>query len=191
MIASLTSLCFEFWMQFVEPPIRCPRNNIFSATATAAVWTVVTWCAKNKLRAAQKKERKIEQVCVCERERKHWQICMYESRLGAVKNPLCLSLLRLTFTPKRTEPVLEPVLAPIQTEGRVLLAVPCDQIGQYFGLLGNLSKPVATISLPQSSPFLGNFCKGVKIYYFSSETIFGKLLQTFGDFYLVTLLEHN
>ena len=39
--------------------------------------------------------------------------------------------------------------------------------------LGQLLKPLATINLPQSPPFFGNFCKGVKIYHFSSETIFG------------------
>ena len=36
-------------------------------------------------------------------------------------------------------------------------------------------------------PFIGNFCKGVKIYHFYSEIIYRQLLQTFGDFYLVTL----
>ena len=42
--------------------------------------------------------------------------------------------------------------------------------------------PLAAINLPKSPTFLGNFCKGVKIYHFSSEIIFGELLQTFGDF---------
>ena len=52
--------------------------------------------------------------------------------------------------------------------------------------LGNFSKPLATINLPKST-FLGNFCKGVKIFNFSSEIIFGQLLKTFGNFLLVTL----
>ena len=56
-----------------------------------------------------------------------------------------------------------------------------------FCTLGNFFKPLATINLPKSLTFLGNFCKGVNIYQFSSEIIFGQLLQTFGDFYLVTL----
>ena len=43
------------------------------------------------------------------------------------------------------------------------------------------------VSSMQSPTFLGNFCKVVKIYHFSSEIIFGHLLQTFGDFFLVTL----
>ena len=46
---------------------------------------------------------------------------------------------------------------------------------------------MATISLPKSPTFLGNFCKGVKIFYFYSEIIFGQLLKTFGYFLLVTL----
>ena len=54
--------------------------------------------------------------------------------------------------------------------------------------LGKFLKPLATINLPNLLPFLGNSCKGVNIYHFSSEIIFGQILQTFGDFYLVTLL---
>ena len=40
---------------------------------------------------------------------------------------------------------------------------------------------------PNLPAFLGNFRKGVKIYHFYSEITFRQLLQTFGDFYLVTL----
>ena len=40
----------------------------------------------------------------------------------------------------------------------------------------NFLKPLATINLPQSSPFLGNFCKGVKIIH-----LLGKLFL--GNFY--------
>ena len=64
----------------------------------------------------------------------------------------------------------------------------CDQIGQFFCTLGNFLKPLVMINLPKSTTFLGNFCKGVKIYHFSCEIIFGQLLETFGDFILVTLL---
>ena len=42
--------------------------------------------------------------------------------------------------------------------------------------LGNFSKPVATINLPKSPTFLGNFCKGVNINHFSSKIIFVQLL---------------
>ena len=58
---------------------------------------------------------------------------------------------------------------------------PCDQIGRVFALL----KPLATINLPESLTFLGNFCKGVKINHSSSEIIFGQHLKAFGDFFLV------
>ena len=52
---------------------------------------------------------------------------------------------------------------------------------------GQLFQALATINLSKFLTFLGNFCKGIKIQQFSSEIIFGQLLQTFGDFYLVTL----
>ena len=51
-----------------------------------------------------------------------------------------------------------------------------------YWTLGDFLKTLATINLPKS--LLGNFCKGVKIYHFSSEIIFGQRLLTFGDFYL-------
>ena len=57
-----------------------------------------------------------------------------------------------------------------------------------FCTLGNFFKPLGIINLPKSLTLLGNFRKGVKILNFSCEIIFGQLLQTFGDFYLVTLL---
>ena len=69
-------------------------------------------------------------------------------------------------------------------------AVNAHSVGPDWAIywtLGNFSKPLATIYLPKSPTFLGNFCKGVKIYHFSSEIIFGQLLWTFGDFFLVTL----
>ena len=45
-----------------------------------------------------------------------------------------------------------------------------------YGTLGYFLKPLATINLPKSPTFLGNFCKGVKIYHFSNEIIFGQPL---------------
>ena len=45
-----------------------------------------------------------------------------------------------------------------------------------YWTLGNFLKPLATIDLPKSPTSLGKFCKGVKIYNFSSEIIFGQLL---------------
>ena len=52
---------------------------------------------------------------------------------------------------------------------------------------GQVLKPLAVINVPEFPTFFGNFCKGVKIYNFSSEIILGQLLLTFGYFYLVTL----
>ena len=49
------------------------------------------------------------------------------------------------------------------------------RLGDFLDL-DNFSKPLATINLPNSPTFLGNFCKGVKNYHFSSEIIFGQLL---------------
>ena len=60
-----------------------------------------------------------------------------------------------------------------------------------FCTLGIFLKPLAPINMPKSPTRLGNFCKGVKIYHFSSEIFFGQLLQTFGDFLLLTLDSNN
>ena len=48
--------------------------------------------------------------------------------------------------------------------------------GAFYWTLGKFLKPFATINLHKSPIFLGNFCKGVKIYNFSSEIIFVQLL---------------
>ena len=45
-----------------------------------------------------------------------------------------------------------------------------------YWTLGKFFKPLATLFLPKSLTFFGNFCKGVKIYHISSEIIFGQLL---------------
>ena len=45
-----------------------------------------------------------------------------------------------------------------------------------YWTLGNFLKPFATINLPKSPTFLNNFWKGVKIYHFCSQIIFGQLL---------------
>ena len=84
------------------------------------------------------------------------------------------------------------VWCPINFPRKERLTVSCDDLcnKQWIYLLllnsvtrlgnlldfGHLFKAFATINLPKSSTFLGNFCKGVKIYHFSSEIIFGQLL---------------
>ena len=62
------------------------------------------------------------------------------------------------------------------------------RLGDLLDDFGQVLKPLATYNLPKSPTFLCKFFKGVKIYHFSSEIIFGQLLQTFGDFFLVTLI---
>ena len=51
----------------------------------------------------------------------------------------------------------------------------CDQIGQFIGLLATISKPEATISLPKSPIFSGNYLRCPNLEFFS-EIIFGPLL---------------
>ena len=52
-----------------------------------------------------------------------------------------------------------------------------------YWTLGNFSKPLATIIMPNSSTFLGYFCKGVKIVNFSSEIILGNFYRHLANFY--------
>ena len=63
----------------------------------------------------------------------------------------------------------------------------CDQIWRFFGLWASFWSLWQQLICPNLPSFLGNFCKGAKIYHFYSEIIFRQLLLTFGDFYLVTL----
>ena len=44
-------------------------------------------------------------------------------------------------------------------------------------LLDHFLKPLAPINFPKSPTFLGNSFKGITIYHFSSEIIFGPLLK--------------
>ena len=55
--------------------------------------------------------------------------------------------------------------------------------GQYLKAFGNISKPFATINLTKSPTFLGNFCKGVKIYHFSSEIVLGNFYRHLAIFF--------
>ena len=53
----------------------------------------------------------------------------------------------------------------------------------YLSTLGNFLKTLARINLPKSPTFLCNFCKGVKIFKFSSEIILGKFYRHLATFY--------
>ena len=68
-----------------------------------------------------------------------------------------------------------------QTKDSVLLHLSSvtrlgDLLHLFIARFIDFSKPVATIMLPKSATFLGNFCKVVKIFHFPSEIIFGLLL---------------
>ena len=56
-----------------------------------------------------------------------------------------------------------------------------------YWTLGNFLKHLGTINLPKSPAFFVNFCKGVKIYHFSSEIIFWATFIDIWRFFLVTL----
>ena len=52
-----------------------------------------------------------------------------------------------------------------------------------YWTLGKCLKPLATINLPKSPTFFGNFCKSVKIYHFSSEIILGNFCRLLAIFF--------
>ena len=51
---------------------------------------------------------------------------------------------------------------------------------------GQLFKAGGNNYFAQIAHILGNFCKSVKIFHFSSEIIFGRLLYTFGNILVKT-----
>ena len=69
----------------------------------------------------------------------------------------------------------------------VLTNQQCDQIGRFIILWVTFQSTGQQLFCPIRQHILGNFCKIVKIFHFSREILFGQLLQTFGDFLLVTL----
>ena len=104
-----------------------------------------------------------------------------------LKNVICSS----SFGTRKNDGNQSDIKVPIPFDFLTKLRASVTRLGDLFHTLGNFSKPVAIINLPKSPTFLGNFCKGVKIFYFSSEIIFGQLLQTFGNFLLVPLARGN
>ena len=52
-----------------------------------------------------------------------------------------------------------------------------------YWALGNFLKPLSTINLSKYPTFLGIFCKGVKIYPFSSEIILGNFYRHLAIFF--------
>ena len=73
-----------------------------------------------------------------------------------------------------------------------LTTVQCDLIGQFIALWATFQSLWQQLFYPNRPfLFLGNFCKGVNIFHFSSEFIFGQLLETLCNFFLVTLPPSN
>ena len=64
----------------------------------------------------------------------------------------------------------------------------CDQIRRFIALWASFQCRWQELFCP-NCPHFWQFCKGVKIFHFSSAIIFGQLSQTFGNFLLVTLLK--
>ena len=64
----------------------------------------------------------------------------------------------------------------------------CDQIVQFIILWITFQSPGQKLFCPNCQHILGNLCKGVEIFHFIREILFGQLIQTFGDFLLVTLV---
>ena len=62
----------------------------------------------------------------------------------------------------------------------------CDQIGLFIALWTTFQSQWQKL-FAQIIHIFCNFCKGVKIYHYSSAINFRQLLWTFGDFLLVTL----
>ena len=65
---------------------------------------------------------------------------------------------------------------------RLLIRTSVTRLGDLLDF-GQLFKPLATINLPKSLTFLGNFCVGDKIYHFSSEIIFGNFYRHLAIFF--------
>ena len=65
----------------------------------------------------------------------------------------------------------------------------CGQIGRFFILWATFQSPGQQLFCPNHQCILGKFCKGVKIFNFTREILFGQLIKIFGDFFfLITLL---
>ena len=70
----------------------------------------------------------------------------------------------------------------VKMTGKNLFGSSVTRLGDLF-YFGQLLKLLATINLPKSPTFLGNLCKGIKIYHFSCEIIFGQLVKIFGGIF--------
>ena len=65
----------------------------------------------------------------------------------------------------------------------------CDQIGRFFAFWASIQSRWQQLFYPNHPHCWAIFVKVSNSFIFSSEIIFGQLLQTFDDFLLVTLVE--
>ena len=110
------------------------------------------------------------------RHRRRW--CWHVAQDCGVKFPKSFSRFHISF--------FLPFIAPSSVANIwqcLSLEEPVWPDWAIYCTLDNFSKPVATISLPKSPTFLDNFCKGVKIFHFSSEIIFRNFNRYLATFY--------
>ena len=76
------------------------------------------------------------------------------------------------LSPRPTRRLLLWYACQVSVLSNIRLLVSVTRLGDFLEF-GQLFKALATINLPKLPTFLGNFCKGVKIFNFSSGIIFG------------------
>ena len=84
---------------------------------------------------------------------------MSSRKLKRRRSILSTTLIRITFAED-----VNPVVISVTRSGDLL-----D--------FGHFLKPLATINMPKSSQFSGNFCKGVKIYDFLVKPFLGNVYR--------------
>ena len=52
----------------------------------------------------------------------------------------------------------------------------CDQIGPFITLCATFQSPCQQLFCPNCKHILGNFCKFLKIFHFTSKIFYGQLL---------------
>ena len=82
----------------------------------------------------------------------------------------------------KSEKTSEPFLSKSYRRNLVYLYQFGSSLISSVARLGNFLKPLATINLPKSPTYLGNFCKGVKIDHFSSGSFLCNFYRHLGIF---------
>ena len=118
-----------------------------------------------------------------ERERKNlfWRIKIEKWTLiaAAPTASFVLALIVLVKKKKRFPFRLQSDLHPVWPDCAI-----------YWNL-GNFLKPLATFNLSKSPTFLGNFCKGVKIYHFLLKSFLGNFNRHLATYFWSHCLHHK